>query len=94
MAVGLLTLSIQIPGCQTLKDKRSQLKPLLHRIHCEFNVSISETDYHDKRAEAIITAAMASNDPKYLQNTFYKLIAFIKHHYPNLEIVRDSIELL
>ena len=94
MAVGILTLYIQIPGCLTLKEKRSRMKPLIHRIHCEFNVSISETDYQDKRAEAIITAVMVSNDSKYVQTTVNHVIGFIKKHYPNMEIVSDSIELI
>lgn len=94
MAVGVLTLVIQITGCLTLKEKRSQLKPLIYRIHREFNVSIAETDYQDKRAETVITATMVSNDAKYVQTTLNHVIAFIKDHYSNLEIVSDSIELI
>jgi uncharacterized protein YlxP (DUF503 family) len=94
MAVGILTLDIQIPGCLTLKEKRSQVKPLLYRIHREFNVSIAETDYHDKRAEAIITAVIVSKDSKYVQTMLNHVIGFVKDHYSNFEIVNNSIELI
>ncbi len=94
MAVGVLTLDIQITGCLTLKEKRSRLKPLIYRIHREFNVSIAETDYQDRRAEAVITASMVSNDSRYVQTTLNHVIGFIKDHYSNLEIVSDSIELI
>ncbi|OQY29775.1 MAG: hypothetical protein B6243_10930, partial [Anaerolineaceae bacterium 4572_5.2] len=39
MSLGLLTLHIQISGCSSLKEKRGRLKPLLARLHREFNVS-------------------------------------------------------
>jgi len=94
MAVGILTLDIQLSGSLTLKEKRSRLKPLLHRIRREFNVSIAETGYLDKRTEAIITAAMVSNDSKYIQTMLNHLIGFIKINYSNLEIVSDSIQFI
>lgn len=94
MAVGILSLEIQIPGCLTLKEKRSQLKPLLHRIHREFNISISETNLQDKRSYAIITAAMVSNDSKHVHATFNHVIGFIEDHFSNLEIVKNSIEII
>jgi len=94
MAVGILTLDIQIIGCFTLKEKRSRLKPLLYRIHREFNVSMAETDFQDRRAEAIITAAMVSSDSKYVQTTLNHVIGFIEDHFSDLEIVSESIELI
>jgi uncharacterized protein YlxP (DUF503 family) len=94
MAVGILTLDIQLSGSLTLKEKRSRLKPLLHRVRREFNVSIAETDYQDKRTEAIITPANVSNDSKYIQTTLNHVIGFIKDQHSNLEIVSDSIELI
>lgn len=93
MAIGILTLDIQIPGCLTLKEKRSHVKPLLYRLHREFNVSIAETDYCNRKSEAIITVVMVSSDSKYLQSMLNHVVGFIKHHYSNLEIVGNSIEI-
>ncbi|MBS3752567.1 MAG: DUF503 family protein, partial [Anaerolineales bacterium] len=31
MRIGLLTLHLRIPGCASLKEKRSQIKPLVAR---------------------------------------------------------------
>ena len=44
MALGLLTLELYIPLAESLKDKRSVVKPLLARLHREFNVSTCESD--------------------------------------------------
>jgi uncharacterized protein YlxP (DUF503 family) len=41
MSIGILTLEIQLPGCKSLKEKRSRLKPLIARLHREFNVSVA-----------------------------------------------------
>lgn len=43
----LVQLELQIPHAYSLKEKRSILKPLLHRLRRDYNVSISEMDHHD-----------------------------------------------
>ncbi|MCJ7708279.1 MAG: DUF503 domain-containing protein, partial [Anaerolineales bacterium] len=42
MHVGALTLELRLPGCSSLKQKRSRLKPLLAALHREFNLSAAE----------------------------------------------------
>jgi len=40
--IGTLTFHLHLPGCASLKEKRSRLKPLLARLHRQFNVSTAE----------------------------------------------------
>jgi uncharacterized protein YlxP (DUF503 family) len=44
MSLGLLTIHLHLPGCASLKEKRGRLKPLLTRLHREFNISAAEID--------------------------------------------------
>jgi uncharacterized protein YlxP (DUF503 family) len=94
MAVGILTIHLFIPGCASLKEKRSHLKPFLHRVHLEFNVSIAETDYQDKWTESMITVTNVSNDSKINQAELNHVINYIKNNFHDLEIIRDSIEII
>jgi uncharacterized protein YlxP (DUF503 family) len=53
MIIGILTLQVQIPGCKSLKEKRSRLKPLIARLHREFNISVSELAQQMKQPLAV-----------------------------------------
>ena len=62
--LGLLTLHLHFPGCASLKEKRGRIKPLIARLHREFNVSVAEMDLQDKWQESVIGCAMIGNDPQ------------------------------
>ena len=72
MSIGILTLEIHLPGCMSLKEKRSRLKPLLARLHREFNISAAEVDRNDSWQETILACALVSNDPNHTQRASSK----------------------
>ena len=43
-----LTIHLHLPACSSLKEKRGRIKPLMARLHREFNVSVAEMDLQDK----------------------------------------------
>ena len=94
MALGLLTLHIHIPGCKSLKEKRGRLKPLLSRIHREFNVSVAEIDFQDAWQEALIACALVSNDHGHTQRSLQKIINWIDSSWPDVDLVTENVELL
>ncbi len=94
MRIGLLTIHLRIPGCASLKEKRSQIKPLLTRLHREFNISAAEIDYQDQWQNAMIGCTLVSNDVKYIERKLRKVVAWIEKHHPHLFIVEEYIELI
>lgn len=94
MSIGLLTINLYIPGCSSLKEKRSRLKPLLHRLHREFNISVAEMDYQDSWQEAIIACALISNDKAQTQRYLQKVTRWIENFWPDVSLVDDQLELL
>lgn len=94
MALGLLTLYIQIPGCTSLKEKRSRLKPLLARLHREFNVSVAEIDRQDAWQEAILACALVSNDAGHTQRSLQQVARWIDSSWPDVSLVDDRLELI
>ncbi len=94
MHVGILTLTLQIPGCTSLKQKRSRLKPLLARLHREFNISVAEIDHHDAWKEAVIACALVSNDNGFTQRSLQAIPGWIEKTWPDLQIVEDQLELI
>lgn len=94
MSIGLLTLHLILPGCSSLKEKRSRLKPLMARLHREFNISIAEMDQHDAWRQAVLACATVSNDPVYNQQLLHKVLAYIEKNWPDLSLVDEQIELI
>lgn len=93
MAIGLLTIHIRIPMCGSLKEKRSQVKPLLSRLGKEFNVGVAELDYQDKWGEALIGCVTLSNDGAHTQRALQKIVPWVERHFPHLTIIQDRLEL-
>jgi uncharacterized protein len=94
MSVGLLTLHLHIPGCTSLKEKRSRLKPLLARLHREFNVSAAEVARNDAWQEAVVACALVSNETAHTQRALQKVVKWIESSWPDMSLVNESIEIL
>ena len=94
MSIGLLTLHIQLPGVTSLKEKRSRIKPVLARLHKEFNVSASEVDRLDAWQESVIACCLVSNESGYTQRALQQVINFTERHWPDLQILEHRIELI
>ncbi len=67
LMIATLTIHLHIPTCSSLKEKRGCIKPLIARLHREFNVSVAEMDLQDKWQEAVITCAMVGNERGHLE---------------------------
>jgi uncharacterized protein YlxP (DUF503 family) len=94
MPVGLLTLDVQIPGCQSLKEKRSRVKPLLARLHREFNISTAEMERLDSWQQAIIACVVVSNDAAQATRVLQEVVRWIESHWPDIEVMDEQITLL
>lgn len=93
MPIGLLTLHIHLPGCRSLKEKRSRLKPLLARLHREFNISVAELDDQDHWGSAILGCLLISNDAAYTQRALSNVVNWLETNWPDVTLVENNIEL-
>lgn len=94
MHIGTLTLYLHLTGCTSLKEKRSRLKPLLHRLHREFNVSVAEIDQLDAWQEAVIACVLVSNDNGHTQRSLQRIPHWIETTWPDITLISDSLEML
>jgi uncharacterized protein YlxP (DUF503 family) len=92
MVIHLLTLLIELPGCASLKDKRSRIKPLLAHLHHKFNVSAAEVDHLDQWSSAIIACVLVSNDAQHNQRTLQQTVNHIEGNFPDILIQQHRIE--
>lgn len=94
MAIGLLTLHLRIPMCNSLKEKRSQIKPLINKLGREFNISVAELDFQDQWGETLIGCTYLSNNRAHTQRSLQKIITWTEQNYPHLYIIQERIELI
>jgi uncharacterized protein YlxP (DUF503 family) len=94
MVVGICTIELGLPGNDSLKDKRSVLKPLLVQLRREFNVSVAEVGEQDAWRSATIGLASVSNNAAYLHGLFEKLIHWIENSRLEVEVQDWQIEIV
>jgi len=94
MTVGLLTIEIHIPGCSSLKEKRRRLKPLLARLHREFNISVAEIGLQDIWQSAVIACALVSNDNGHTQRALQQVVHWMETSWPDVTITSEHLEII
>ena len=92
--IGTLTIHLHLPACSSLKEKRGRLKPILSRLHREFNVSAAEMGLQDKWTEALIACAMLGNDTSHLQSALETVRRWVEANWADGYVLDTKIELL
>jgi uncharacterized protein YlxP (DUF503 family) len=80
VVVASLTWDLALPGCSSLKEKRSVIRSLRDRLRHKFNVSVSETDFQDVKARAQLTIALVASDGRLAESSLDKLDRFVENH--------------
>ena len=87
-----LTIHLHLPTCSSLKEKRGRLKPLIHRLHREFNVSVAEMDLQDKWQEAVVACGMVGNDRVHLEQSLQAVRRWVENNWPEGAVLDDALE--
>ena len=91
MVVASLTWDLALPGCSSLKEKRSVISSLRDRLAHKFNVSVAETDFQDVHARAQITIALVASDGRLAESTLDKIDRFVENHGALITSVRREL---
>ena len=92
-SVGTCTIELYLPGVASLKEKRGILKSMLARLHNTYNVSAAEVDHHDVWQSAAIAVAAISNSTSHAQQIVSKIPDWIEANFPDVYIVKQTIEI-
>lgn len=89
-----LTIHLHLPTCSSLKEKRGHIKPLIARLHREFNVSVAEIDLQDKWQEAVIACAMVGNERGYLDSALQSVAKWVEGNWTDGDVIEERIEII
>ena len=92
--IGILSIHLHLPLCKSLKEKRGRLKPLLARLHREFNISTAEMDLQDKWQAATIACAMVGNDATHLQSALETVRRWVETNWSDGDVLDTKIEVI
>lgn len=76
-SVVVLVWELSIPGCRSLKEKRTVLRSLTDRMKNRFNLSVAETDYQNVHERAQITAALVTSDGRQAESLSDRVDRFV-----------------
>ena len=94
MIYAVLVIDLRFANCRSLKDKRSILKPLLHKLHREFNVSAAEVDKNEVWNDSTIAVGLISNEKLFAESCLAKIPDFITKYFSDIDILKYSIQIL
>lgn len=90
--IATLTIHLHLPACASLKEKRGRIKPLIARLHREFNVSVAEMGLHDRWQEAVITCAMVGNERGHLESALQTMAKWMEGNWTDGHVIEQKIE--
>jgi len=77
MTVASISWQLSLPGCGSLKEKRTVVRSLKDRIRNRFNVSVAETNHQDVWTRCELTVALVASDGKFADSVLSKLDDFV-----------------
>ena len=92
--IATLSIHLHIPGCASLKEKRGFIKPLIARLHREFNVSVAEMDLQDQWQETVIVCAMVGNERGHLESALQTVARWVERNWSDGDVIEQKVEIL
>jgi uncharacterized protein YlxP (DUF503 family) len=91
--LGQFTIHLHLPGCASLKEKRGRIRPLISRLHREFNLSVAEMDLQDKWTETVIGCAMINSDATVLRQSLQSVAKWVEANWEDGDVIEQKIEM-
>lgn len=70
------------------------MKPLLTRLHREFNISAAEIDHNDVWQSATIACALVSNNKNHTQRALQNITKWVENNWPDVTIMDEYLEIM
>jgi uncharacterized protein len=94
MVIAVSEITLHLPECHSLKDKRQIIKSVMARVHNQFEVSISEVGDNDRWQIAKIGLAYVSNDGHHANEVIAHVRRYIETTRPDVVITEFETEIM
>ena len=89
MKVGVSQITLHLPGCHSLKEKRQVIKSVMARVRQQFEVAIAEVDEQDRWQIARLGVSCVSNSSQHVD----EMLRRFQLRLPNLGKFQGSAQI-
>jgi uncharacterized protein YlxP (DUF503 family) len=94
MIIGACKLSLHLPTCHSLKDKRQIIKSIMARVRNQFEVAMAEVEEQDRWQIAQLGVSYVSNNHQHAEEVLNHVLRFIEATRPDVEITDSEIDII
>jgi uncharacterized protein YlxP (DUF503 family) len=87
--VGILRLTLHLPGAGSLKSKRHLLRSALDRVRARYPVAIAEVGENDTWQRSVVGVAAVGNDHAFVNELLDKVAGFVASVHGGQMMVTD-----
>lgn len=86
MVIGVSLITLHLPGCHSLKEKRQVIKSVMARVRNQFEVAIAEVEEHDRWQIAKIGVSCVSNSGEHAGEILSHVQRYIEETRPDVTV--------
>ena len=94
MKVGVSQITLHLPGCHSLKDKRQVIKSVTARVRQQFEVAIAEVDEQDRWQIAKLGVSCVSNSSQHIDEILGRVLRYIEETRPDIRVTNSEVEII
>ena len=94
MIIGACEITLHLPECHSLKDKRQIVKSIIARVRNQFSVAIAEVGENDRWQVAVIGISCVTNDSKLAAELLARIQRYIEETRPDLQLTNAETEVI
>ena len=94
MKVGVSQITLHLPGCHSLKDKRQVLQSIMARTRQKYEIAIAEVDEQDRWQIAKLGVSCVSNSSQHIDEVLERVQHFIEETRPDVIVTDAEVEII
>ncbi len=94
MKVGVSQITLHLPGCHSLKEKRQVIKSVITRVRQQFEVAIAEVDEQDRWQIARLGVSCVSNSSQHIDEILGRVQRYIEETRPDILVTDAEMEII
>src|ERR1700724_2715595 len=94
MVIAVAKITVHLPECHSLKEKRQVIKSLMARVRNQFEVSIAEVDEQESWHITILGVSCVSNNSQHIDSVLAHVQRYIEETRPDAIVVDMQVEIM
>ena len=90
MFTGTLALDLLLGDVHSLKEKRSEVRPIVSELRRKYEVSAAEAGHHDLHRRALVGVAVVAADQAHCAEVLDRALRAVEDH-PEVDVVSSRV---